>query len=46
VAGLTSLVSRKADEATTLAEGEMLLRDLVSHDDWLPDSQALPDWHR
>jgi hypothetical protein len=46
VAGLTSLVSRKADEATTLAEGEMLLRDLVSHDDWLPDSQALSDSHR
>jgi predicted metal-dependent enzyme (double-stranded beta helix superfamily)/rhodanese-related sulfurtransferase len=43
VASLTSLVNRKADEATTLAEGGALLRDLVSHDDWLPDSQALSD---
>jgi predicted metal-dependent enzyme (double-stranded beta helix superfamily)/rhodanese-related sulfurtransferase len=46
VAGLTSLVNRKADEATTLAEGGMLLRELVSHDDWLPDSQAVSDAHR
>ncbi|NBX24386.1 MAG: cysteine dioxygenase, partial [Microbacteriaceae bacterium] len=46
VAGLTSLVNRKADEATTLAEGGTLLRDLVSHDDWLPDGQALSDAHR
>ena len=46
MAGLTSLVNRKADEATTLAEGGTLLRDLVSHDDWLPDGQALSDAHR
>jgi predicted metal-dependent enzyme (double-stranded beta helix superfamily)/rhodanese-related sulfurtransferase len=46
VAGLTSLVNREADEATTLAEGGTLLHDLVSHDDWLPDSQSLPDERR
>ena len=43
VAGLTALVNRRADEATTLAEGGTLLRELVGHDDWLPESQALSD---
>lgn len=46
VASLTSLVNRRADEATTLAEGRELLRELVSHDDWLPDEQARPDPQR
>ncbi len=46
VASLTSLVNRKADEATTLAEGRELLRQLVIQDDWLPDAQARPDPHR
>jgi predicted metal-dependent enzyme (double-stranded beta helix superfamily) len=46
VAGLTSLINRTADEATTLAEGGALLHDLVSHDDWLPDSQAVSDERR
>jgi predicted metal-dependent enzyme (double-stranded beta helix superfamily)/rhodanese-related sulfurtransferase len=46
VASLTSLVNRKADEATTLSEGRELLRQLVSHDDWLPDEQARPDPQR
>ncbi|MEY2620961.1 MAG: hypothetical protein RIT26_781 [Pseudomonadota bacterium] len=46
VASLTSLVNRKADEATTLSEGRELLRALVSHDDWLPDEQARPDPQR
>ena len=46
VASLTSLVNRRADEATTLTEGRELLRQLVSHDDWLPESQARPDPQR
>lgn len=46
VARLTSLVNRHADEATTLAEGRELLRDLIDHDDWLPDEQAQPDPQR
>ena len=31
-----------ADEARMLDEGEKLLRDLVSHDDWLPEEFAAP----
>lgn len=46
VASLTSLVNRKADETTTLAEGRELLRALISHDDWLPEAQARPDSER
>ena len=46
VASLTSLVNRRADEATTLNEGRELLRHLITHDDWLPDSQAQADPQR
>ena len=46
VASLTSLVNRKADEATTLAEGRVLLGELVANDDWLPEEQAQPDPQR
>ena len=46
VASLTSLVNRKADEATTLQEGRELLQALVQHDDWLPLVQAQPDAQR
>jgi predicted metal-dependent enzyme (double-stranded beta helix superfamily)/rhodanese-related sulfurtransferase len=46
VASLSSLVNRKADEATTLQEGRALLQTLVSHDDWLPAEQARPDPER
>lgn len=46
IAGLTSLVDRKADEATMLAEGGEMLRELIAHDDWLPDSHARPDAQR
>ena len=46
VASLTSLVNRKAEEATTLSEGRELLRALIEHDDWLPDEQAQPDPQR
>ena len=31
-----------ADEAKMLAQGEVLLADLVTHDDWLPDEFAVP----
>ena len=46
VASLTSLVNRRADESTTLNEGRELLRHLITHDDWLPDSQAQADPQR
>ena len=46
VASLTSLVNRKADEATTLHEGRALLQALVSHDDWLQPEHAQPDPQR
>lgn len=43
VTGMTRLVERHgAEEARMLDEGEKLLRDLVSHDDWLPDEYAAP----
>jgi 3-mercaptopropionate dioxygenase len=46
VACLTSLVNRNGDETITLTEGRELLRELVCHDDWLPDSQAQADPQR
>ena len=40
---MTRLVERHgADEARMLDEGEKLLHDLVTHDDWLPDAYAAP----
>ena len=40
---MTRLVERHgADEARMLDEGERLLRQLVAHDDWLPDEFAAP----
>jgi predicted metal-dependent enzyme (double-stranded beta helix superfamily) len=36
------LLSQTADEARILDEGGRLLRELVSHDDWLPDAFAEP----
>ena len=43
VLGMTRLVERDgADEARMLDEGEKLLHDLVTHDDWLPDAYAAP----
>ena len=43
VTGMTHLVERHgADEARMLDEGGTLLRELVSHDDWLPDEYAAP----
>lgn len=43
VVGMTRLVERHgADEARMLDEGEALLRGLVAHDDWLPETCAAP----
>ena len=43
VLGMTRLVERHgADEPRMLDEGEKLLHDLVTHDDWLPDAYAAP----
>ena len=43
VLDLTRLVERHgADEPRLLDEGERLLRDLVAHDDWLPEEFAAP----
>ena len=40
---MTQLVERHgADEARMLDEGERLLRQLVAHDDWLPEEFAAP----
>ncbi|SEN18335.1 Predicted metal-dependent enzyme of the double-stranded beta helix superfamily [Duganella sp. CF517] len=33
----------EADETQIVAQGSKLLRDLVAHDDWLPQQAALPD---
>jgi 3-mercaptopropionate dioxygenase len=43
VQAMTLLVeSRGADEPRLLDEGAKLLRDLVAHDDWLPEEFATP----
>jgi len=43
IAEMTRLVERHgADEARMLDEGERLLRDLITHDDWLPEPFAAP----
>jgi predicted metal-dependent enzyme (double-stranded beta helix superfamily) len=43
VRGMTRVVERHGeDEPRLLDEGEKLLRDLVSHDDWLPEEFAAP----
>jgi len=38
-----ALLDRRDDEATILAEGGILLAELVATDDWLPDVYAVPD---
>jgi len=43
---LGALLSRTDDEALILKQGGALLKDLVSHDDWLPDAFAQPDPER
>lgn len=42
VRGLDSLVSSPAQESRLLVQGGALLRDLIRHDDWLPDTFAQP----
>ncbi len=43
IQAMTRLVEVNAgDEPTMLAEGEKLLKALVSHDDWLPEAFAQP----
>ena len=43
VQDMTRLVERHgADEAAMLDQGEKLLKDLIAHDDWLPDEYAQP----
>jgi predicted metal-dependent enzyme (double-stranded beta helix superfamily) len=43
VQDMTRAVERHgADEPRMLDEGERLLRDLVGHDDWLPEAYAAP----
>ncbi len=43
VQDMTRLVERSgADEPRMLDDGEKLLRELVAHDDWLPDEFAAP----
>lgn len=43
VVGMTRLVERHgADEPTMLDGGEKLLKDLITHDDWLPEEYARP----
>ncbi|MCI3132132.1 cysteine dioxygenase [Phenylobacterium aquaticum] len=43
VVNLASLLDATDDEARILEVGGGLLKDLVSHDDWLPDDYAVPD---
>jgi predicted metal-dependent enzyme (double-stranded beta helix superfamily) len=40
---VTALVETFSDEPSILAAGRDILRDLVSHDDWLPAAYAEPD---
>ena len=47
VQAFTRLVEAHGDdEARIFADGEPLLRELIAHDDWLPDAFAEPDPHR
>lgn len=39
---MDALVSRAADEASVLNEGELALKALIAHDDWLPPEYAQP----
>jgi predicted metal-dependent enzyme (double-stranded beta helix superfamily) len=43
VGAISALIDGASDEAAALAGGASLLKDLVSHDDWLPDEYAQPD---
>jgi predicted metal-dependent enzyme (double-stranded beta helix superfamily) len=43
VTRLAALIEDEPDERAILKDGAALLRDLVAHDDWLPDAYARPD---
>ncbi|QLF94657.1 cysteine dioxygenase [Pseudomonas sp. ABC1] len=43
---LAELLESQSDEALILERGGALLAELVSHDDWLPDTFAQPDPQR
>lgn len=43
---LATLLDQQPEEAVVLERGAELLRQLVSHDDWLPDAFAQPDPQR
>jgi len=42
VTGFAGLLDARADQAAILHGGAALLRNLVAHDDWLPDAYAQP----
>ena len=46
IEGLAQLLEQTADEARVLEGGAHLLRELVSHDDWLLEEYAQPDPQR
>lgn len=46
VGALGELLDRHDDEESVLREGRLLLRELVLHDDWLPEAFARPDPER
>ncbi|MGM9425255.1 cysteine dioxygenase [Hydrogenophaga sp. MI9] len=46
VQSLARLLETQPGETTLLDQGATLLRDLVSHDDWLPEAFARPDPER
>jgi predicted metal-dependent enzyme (double-stranded beta helix superfamily) len=43
VDGLDALLEQRLDEPGIIKQGSALLRDLVGHDDWLPEAAARPD---
>lgn len=46
VGRIASLVDERAPEAQLLDAGGAALRELIAHDDWLPDAFAQPDPER
>ncbi|KAH0426150.1 hypothetical protein KCU90_g7663, partial [Aureobasidium melanogenum] len=46
VGRIASLVDERAPEAQLLDAGGAALRELIAHDDWLPDAFAQPDLER
>ncbi|MFM0183772.1 cysteine dioxygenase [Paraburkholderia aspalathi] len=46
VGRIASLVDERAPEAHLLESGGAALRELIAHDDWLPDAFAQPDSER